>query len=640
MARLLAQATAENRLAYFQPIADRPGLADLCTQFISELKRLEIWPEDFEKACRKRGLQQKDRELLDLYKTYQDELNAHHLYDVEGRFWSARDLLQREARPPYDRLQLVVVDGFADFTRTEHEILAILAQRVAEMHVTLPLEPGDARADLFAKPRQTLDRLRKLGAVEEALPRPSKPGWLALTHVEQELFKNPKHVRKAKDSAGVEIRVAARSLGEVERIGREIKTLLVEGDPATRQPVRPGDVVVVYRSLSEAAPLVREVFRELGLPFAIEVSESLGQSRLLVALANVLQLAREDWPFDRLLTLVTSAYFQPDWPAWHVEQAATSIELAIRDLQVASGREYLLEQLARRAGEDLSQPELLSEDESQQERQRQRERRQQRARVALAVLQPLELALANLSAKATASAWGRTLAALAGDLGLLKAGDIDDTSGRRDRSAWDQLMKMLGSADRLWMDLGQTPPELDAAQFQQVLLDLLRLEPIPGSADETGCVRVLSARSARALSIPYLFFAGLSEKAFPPPEREDRMYGETEYQILAQYDLPFVLRAERSQEEMLLFYEVLTRATKRLYLSYPGLDDKAQALLPSPYLAEVERILNAPAAREMPDLSPLPAGTVPFGATEQRLMAVAQSLEGSDATVGRFVSGR
>ena len=72
VARLLAQAMAEKRLTYFLPIADRPGLADLCTQFISELKRLEIWPEEFEKACRKRGLQQKDRELLDLYKTYQD----------------------------------------------------------------------------------------------------------------------------------------------------------------------------------------------------------------------------------------------------------------------------------------------------------------------------------------------------------------------------------------------------------------------------------------------------------------------------------------------------------------------------------------------------------------------------------------
>ena len=80
--------------------------------------------------------------------------------------------------------------------------------------------------------------------------------------------------------------------------------------------------------------------------------------------------------------------------------------------------------------------------------------------------------------------------ALAGELGLLKAFDIDDVAARRDRAAWTQLMKMLGSADRLWHELGQAPPELMPPQFQQILLDVLRLEPLPDSKDETGCVRV------------------------------------------------------------------------------------------------------------------------------------------------------
>ena len=73
--------------------------------------------EDFRQACQQRGLQAKDRELLDLYEAYQQQLNAHHLYDAEGRFWSAAICCNKPG-PAYDRLQLVVVDGFADFTRT------------------------------------------------------------------------------------------------------------------------------------------------------------------------------------------------------------------------------------------------------------------------------------------------------------------------------------------------------------------------------------------------------------------------------------------------------------------------------------------------------------------------------------------
>ena len=94
--------------------------------------------------------------------------------------------------------------------------------------------------------------------------------------------------------------------------------------------------------------------------------------------------------------------------------------------------------------------------------------------------------------------------------------------------------------------------------------------------------------SVRAMRIPYLFVAGLSEKAFPPPEREDRLYSEAEYVRLIEQGLPLVARRERNREEMLLFYEVITRATRRLYLSYPALDESAQPLSPSPFLTEVE----------------------------------------------------
>jgi hypothetical protein len=55
---------------------------------ISELKRLEIWPDEFRRACERRGRHDKDRELTALYETYQQRLTEHQLYDDEGRFWT------------------------------------------------------------------------------------------------------------------------------------------------------------------------------------------------------------------------------------------------------------------------------------------------------------------------------------------------------------------------------------------------------------------------------------------------------------------------------------------------------------------------------------------------------------------------
>ena len=129
---LIVEQLAGGGLRHFSPIASTGGLVDLVCELISELKRLEIWPEDFRRACQARvalaepvpRITAKDRELLDLYETYQLMLRENQLYDAEGRFWSARDRLQQGERRPFENLRLVVVDGFTDFTRTQHEILA------------------------------------------------------------------------------------------------------------------------------------------------------------------------------------------------------------------------------------------------------------------------------------------------------------------------------------------------------------------------------------------------------------------------------------------------------------------------------------------------------------------------------------
>ena len=88
--QLIEERRAAGQLQHFKSIASTGGLVELVGELIGELKRLEIWPEDFERACAARGVARKDRELLDLYTAYQQLLREHQLYDAEGRFWSAR----------------------------------------------------------------------------------------------------------------------------------------------------------------------------------------------------------------------------------------------------------------------------------------------------------------------------------------------------------------------------------------------------------------------------------------------------------------------------------------------------------------------------------------------------------------------
>src|SRR5262249_11339177 len=104
---------------------------------------------------------------------YQRRLVKHKLYDLEGRFWYARDLLGRGVRRPFEAVRAVFVDGFTDFTRTQHEILEALVAWVEELWITLPDEPGDVRAGLFSRPRMRRAKLQHLQPVLHWLPTPS-----------------------------------------------------------------------------------------------------------------------------------------------------------------------------------------------------------------------------------------------------------------------------------------------------------------------------------------------------------------------------------------------------------------------------------------------------------------------------------
>ena len=151
-------------------------------------------------------------------------------------------------------------------------------------------------------------------------------------------------------------------------------------------------------------------------------------------------------------------------------------------------------------------------------------------------------------------------------------------------------MEVLIAADTLAAWLNRPAAKLDRRAAVETLLDILRSERVGHAGDESGYVRVLSASSIRSLHIPYLFLAGLSEKVFPlGPARRPTLQRRRVWALDRGGLAVCPARSERTHEEMLLFYEAITRAGKRLYLSYPALDESAQPLLPSPFLQEVEQ---------------------------------------------------
>jgi ATP-dependent helicase/DNAse subunit B len=97
-------------------------------------------------------------------------------------------------------------------------------------------------------------------------------------------------------------------------------------------------------------------------------------------------------------------------------------------------------------------------------------------------------------------------------------------------------------------------------------------------------VRFLSAEVARGVTADHVFVLGLGERSFPRLAAAEPIFDEQERQSLKAAGLDLRGVSDRMPDEMLLFYGVVTRARRRLVLSYPAVDEKGQALLPSSFL--------------------------------------------------------
>ncbi len=578
-------------LSHFSAVVETRGFAEGVFALLAELKRNEVWPGEFARAAYHRGyngphvaarhkgvaISVKDRQVARIYAQYQSRLIRHHLYDMEGRYWYARDLLASGVRKPFEAVRTIFLDDFVELTRTQLEILEALASEMDRIWLALADEPGDERGELFTRTRATLQRLRTLSPTTDYLspPRASRNGKRArhrpagLVHLERQLFRPPRAVEPSARADGLQVLEAPGMVGEVRMVAREIKQLLHDGTPAE-------DVLVTLRDLVPYADLVREVFAEYGIPCDVEGAEPLLRNPAVATLLRALRLPDEDWPFAAVTALLRSGYFEPDWPEGgdHPESMAQQSEVLLRLLAEPRGRAAYLRALDIWA----DRPPIAFEDEAGEASIR--ERKIQLARTCRPFLRRYFQAWEHQPVQGTFEEHLNWLRDFAENLGLARTA----ASSRRDAAAWARLWSELECWAKLRGQLGSAARRLDRAQFQRQLLILAAETGLARTPRGPGRVRVLSTQLARALEVPYLFVLGLGERSFPRLVSPEPFFDEAERQAFRQAGLDFSTADDLMPDEMLLFYQVVTRATQRLVLSYPAVDDKGQALLPSSFL--------------------------------------------------------
>ena len=670
--RIAGSLQDQGELRHFKPIAGTTGFLDIVSNFISELKREEVWPETFVEACQKRhsNFARRDLEIGLIYSRYQEQLARQNWYDNEGRFWLARNALENGCRGEFAGVRLLVVDGFADFTQTQYEILGILSGWIDQTTIALPVEPSMARSNLFSKPFAAIERIREQltpgtafqlewlaatslasrttsGSVDVAAgkmasessgqqlgslaSRPERRDWAnAIQVISDRLFSNPRFLKPSTDSSGLEIIAATGPGSEWEGVAHRIKTLLRSREEAflarpggnpVKVAVQPQDIVIGIRNIAEEGPRLRDYLQAAGLPVWCEAAIPFTTSPMVRAVSSLLQLELEDWPYERLLSVLDSNFFQPDWPELDSFRAVRVVAAVLRHVQLDGGRETILRVIGRTAGEASSSPPSGERSLTQA------------SRLALPLLTRLSRSLDQLRRSHTLAGWTDVLASIGDDLGwtrrLVKVADPLAVNEARD---WDLLQRILRTAADADQRLAgeNRPRSMTLPEFFAEMSDLLGHETLKSGSEPGGCIRILGTEQIRSLDVPHLFLIGMTENSFPMNRSDDCLFSETERREFLDHGVSLRHRSSHQADEMFLFYSVVTRARQSLTLSYPAVNSKGQPVFPSPYVTALTTLFSQGTLVETREgqLNPVPQPDRALTQTDVRLAAMMEAHAG------------
>jgi ATP-dependent helicase/nuclease subunit B len=212
ISQIIKQLGADGKLRAVKPLANRDGCVNTISSLLGELQRAGKTPEEFQRAVEERAAESGieiseqddrkagsprsqldfDREVALIYAAYAEALDRFDLTDEDADQLRALQVLRGEVEgravslPWLDRVDLLVLDGFFDFTPVQGEILKQLIPAVPNAIVNLN---GETRnKDIFRPFQSTIEHLQSIADFETSTSEEAAEVCNALAPLRERLF--------------------------------------------------------------------------------------------------------------------------------------------------------------------------------------------------------------------------------------------------------------------------------------------------------------------------------------------------------------------------------------------------------------------------------------------------------------------
>jgi ATP-dependent helicase/nuclease subunit B len=608
---LIRRLYRQGHLAHYAPLRDKPGFIVALRNLIQELKRAQVWPEDFSRAVE--GTGPRLEELATIYAAYQRWLIDTDWADAEGQGWLSELALEKNPSLGHD-LRLLVVDGFDEFNPTQLAVLKHLANRAADTIVTLTGDVDESKSRPRTAYRRFARAYQPLTDKLNLIPCPQPPATSnpqpVLHHLQSTLFE-PSQEKVPTDGAVAFLEATNRG-EEVRAALRWIKARLV------RDHMLPHQVAVLARDVAPYRPFLEEAAVEFGVPLHLTSGLKLDSNPAVAALISLLALPVSDWPRRQVLEAWRSPYF--DWSAQGIGPGDVDrLDAVSRSGLVIAGLDQWHEALGLLVSKTGGR-EALAEDEEEplaelpSGEEMEALRRKFDAFVSR-LAPPAEGSFHDYVAfvedlvgddpKLATRFQSPEDAVGAGSLRVVERAWASDDTAERDIAAlraFKDVLRGLVLAESVLENEQDAAAPRTYAHFLEELGGAVEGTHYTAPPPAWSCVLAASIMDARGLSFRAVALLGLSEGEFPQAEQEDTLLRESYRALLRAQGLPIEPRLRG--EEVSLFYLAVTRAREKLLLSRPYLADDGQPWEPSPYWEQVRRLIEAPVKHVRPQDSP------------------------------------
>jgi ATP-dependent helicase/DNAse subunit B len=348
VSQILARLMATGKLKAIGPLANREGCVNTIATLLGEIERSaksatevaeiiaartsDLAPETASRGRSERGLHTQndfDQEVALIYATYADLLNRYQLTEADADQLRALSALKGNLDgmnvtiPWFAEVQLLILDGFFDFTPVQGEILQQLIPRVPEVLVNL--NHDERNPEIFLPFQETILHLSSI-APFEVKRNAGKiiPTAGALSALRENLF-NPNLSDKLQfvdhaieneivpDREQSEIRYfeCGDRDTEIREIAKEIKRLILQEGYSL------ADMALVVRQRAAYADTIARIMREESLPCNLESridANDVPANRAVLKLFAILdQMSADEAVAPRvshLADLIKSDYFR------------------------------------------------------------------------------------------------------------------------------------------------------------------------------------------------------------------------------------------------------------------------------------------------------------------------------------------